>query len=294
MKTKFLGVALGIGALWLWAPGCSQPEAECTVGSASAAGYAAKFTFVDGDQNSPCGSIPGDTIGLQQYNHADGDVPDNSVKYLAIQTEYLGHLFQGAVEPDPDETHKPYALGAFSSTEPDGNDLCTVPTLSPARLSLNEVPGEGGGTPDPEQTAVDLIYEWSNVNLYVTAALPGNQLQATLKYTEDGCSATYNVVALWPAIGCEKLAFFRSVDPEMSPCEPAVSMANCAACAPSEEGCEALPTGEPEEKLCDDQPDREEQYQLATGSGIAPDLEVVCDPKLLMCVLNSMTIPKIK
>lgn len=311
MKTRILGLAFGVGALWLWAPGCSQPNTQCTIGTASYSPYVAKYTLLDGDPESACGGLVGDYIGMQQYNPADGDVPDPSVKYLAIKVNSMGATEFGAEAngpefEDPDETHKPYSLGTFNAIEPDGSDLCTVPSLSPAQISLPEVPyvheGSGGfggaGGFEPLQRELSLAYEWSNVNIYVTPALPGNQAEGTMRYTENGCTATYHVVMLWPAVGCEKYAFFRSVepDPEVAPpCDPCAGMDNCAACDPNtEEDCEALPTCSPDPKLCDEEPDPEPQYGLPYGSGIAPDLNVVCDPDLLLCTLNSSTIPALK
>jgi hypothetical protein len=337
MKTRILGLAIGFGALWLWAPGCSQPEPLCTIGTASASAYVAKYTLIDGDENSPCGAIPGDTIGLQQYNPPDGDVPDTSVKYLAIQATTLGRALiasrnkernlllacPDATERynDPNEAHHPYAYGKFNATDPDSNDLCTVPVMDPAQLSLPEVEaqeprtcGEEENVPVPAQTARDLAYDWSDVNIYVTPALPGNQMEATLKYTEDGCSATYHVVGLWPNIDCEKMGFFRDADPD-DPADPDDEVAlcdacdkelrdkNCVACDPSSDTIDCEEKGtcctihnlcDPEPKLCDSEPDPEPEYQLASGSGIAPDLQVACDPDLLKCVLNSMSIPAIK
>ncbi len=290
MKTKILGLAIGVGALWLWAPGCSQPETECTVGSASYSPYVAKFYLTEGDPESACGSLPGDFIGLQAFNPANGDVPDQSVKFLAIQTNSLGDLYQHAIEPDPDETHKPYSVGQFTSVEPDGG-MCNVPTLSTAQLHLPEVPGEvgggGGGGAPPEQVETNMSIEWSNVSVYVTAALLGNQAQGTMRLTIDDCSATYEVAALWPAVSCEKVKFLAPVDPE-GECDPYTDPSTCRDCNPeTDEDCNAMGVGEPEPKLCDAEPDPEPEYGLVGGSGISSNLSVACDPDLLYCVLNS-------
>lgn len=295
MKTKILGLVIGAGALWLWAPGCSQPAAQCTVGSASFSPYVAKFYLTDGDPESACGGIPGDFIGMQQYNPAAGDVPDDTQKFLAIQVNTLGDLYQNAIEGDPDETHKPYSLGKFNAVDPDSNNLCSVPTLSPAQLHLPEVPGEGGGggTPAPAQVETSLSIEWSNVNIFVTTALLGTQAQGTMKLTLDGCSATYNVVALWPAVGCEKVKFLAPVDPE-GECDPYGDPTTCKDCNPdTDENCNAMGVGEPLDKLCDAEPDEEPEYQLVNGSGISPDLSVKCDPDLLLCILSTESIQQL-
>jgi hypothetical protein len=54
----------------------------------------------------------------------------------------------------------------------------------------------------PEVPQQSIKYEWSDVNAYVTAASGGTQVQAHLKYTEDGCTAEYTVTAIWPSINC--------------------------------------------------------------------------------------------
>ncbi|MCC6554938.1 MAG: hypothetical protein IT372_18345 [Polyangiaceae bacterium] len=283
-------MAIGVGALWLWAPGCSQPEAECTVGSASYSPYAAKYYLTAGDPESACGSLPGDLIGMQAFNPADGQVPDKTVKFLAIQAAMLGGTADHAVEGDPDEAHKLYSIGQFTSVEPDSG-MCNVPTLSPAQLHLPEVPGEagggGGGGAPPLQVETNMTYAWSNVSVYVTTALLGNQAQGTLDITIDDCSATYTVVALWPAVGCEKMKFLAPVDPE-GECDPINDPSTCKDCNPEvDENCNETGVGEAEPKLCDAEPDPEPVYNLPTGSGISPNLGVMCDPDLLLCVLNS-------
>ena len=45
-------------------------------------------------------------------------------------------------------------------------------------------------------------YEWSDVRVYVSASLIGVELTGDLRYTSDGCTATYHVAALSPAVPC--------------------------------------------------------------------------------------------
>jgi hypothetical protein len=343
MKKHILGLTIAAGTLWVGAPGCDQPTPQCTVGTASFLPYAAKYTLTS-DPASSCEALPGDLVGMQTYNPDSGGTPDASIKTLAIQAQSIGALVD-AYQPDADETHKLYSMGAFEDVEPNDSDLCIVSTLSPAQQVLGDVAclpngsgctgdfeccsghcdpdakacadppcggggggGGGGGAPSGSliQRATDITYEWSNVNIYVTASALGNQAQAqlTIRDAVANCSATYKVTMVWPAVGCEKLEFLKAAhppdegDPENDcdddpgiPCNPS-DRSTCVTCDPAtDEDCEAVPTGEPENKLCDDEPDPEPQYAIPFGSGISPDLKVKCDPDLLLCVLDSESIP---
>ncbi|WP_437787088.1 hypothetical protein [Sorangium sp. So ce1097] len=143
--------------------------------------------------------------------------------------------------------------------------------------------GEGGGAPAEGRS---LRYEWSNLEVYVTAANLGNTFQADLTYTEGTCTAKYRVVGLWPEVHCEKYVEQPVVDPQTG--EPQVDAAT------GEPLTEIVPTGEPEDKLCDNTPDPESPYFLPYASGIAEDLKVKCDPDMLVCVLDSDKIPALK
>jgi hypothetical protein len=68
-----------------------------------------------------------------------------------------------------------------------------VATLSTAQKTAPA----SGATP-----AKALAYTFSNVRIASHPAAVGNQLTAELSYTEDGCTATYDVAALWPSTYC--------------------------------------------------------------------------------------------
>jgi hypothetical protein len=69
----------------------------------------------------------------------------------------------------------------------------SVPGVAPPELIVPKT----GTTP-----GTDIKYEWSNVRVRVTTAYEGTQMVADLKYTQDGCTAEYTVVGLWPAVSC--------------------------------------------------------------------------------------------
>ena len=152
------------------------------------------------------------------------------------------------------------SIGDFASATPDDDDVCTVPKLSDARQTLPQftyVPPKDKPTDPPKSPvsvdAGDITYAWSNIRLYVTAALPGTQLVGDLTYTKNGCTASYDVLALWPSVSCDN------------------------------------GKGQPDPSLCD--PEADPAAGRATGSGINPDIyaenRVKCDPDLLRCVLSA-------
>ncbi|WP_437292094.1 hypothetical protein [Sorangium sp. So ce406] len=141
--------------------------------------------------------------------------------------------------------------------------------------------GAGGGEPADGRS---LRYEWSNLEVYVTAANLGNMFQADLTYTEGTCTAKYKVVGLWPEVHCGLAVEEPVLDPETG--EQAVDPETGE---PKTEVVEV-----PDDKLCDNIPDPEPPYFLPYASGISADLKVKCDPKMLVCVLDSDKIPAFK
>jgi hypothetical protein len=235
---------------------CDQPLPTCVTGRGD---FAAKYTLVSG--TGACATLKGDTLGIQSYNAvADKNRPDLDKTSIAIKSATLGAAIANATSldyGDPDPTHKPYAFGAFTTAEPGSDNFCNIPTMQPAIQNIPALPGipatpdtdAGKGTPAVDPLPADSVqYKWSNVRVYVTTAATGTQLGADLEYTENGCTATYKVNAVYPA-------------------------------APCDDG-----TGKPSDVLCS--PVANPDAGLATGTGINPDYPVVCDPDLLLCVLS--------
>ncbi|HSN99182.1 MAG TPA: hypothetical protein VLS89_12895 [Candidatus Nanopelagicales bacterium] len=309
MKTRILGMAIGLGALWAWSPGCSQPKPECNVGSASAYGYVANVTLVSGDADcNPAYATGFEEVGMQVYNPTDGSgkLPDTSRKLVALQTLTIGGYAQNAIELD--EATVPYSLGEYTDILPNEENICTATGLTTARIVQPVVPGTAGagGVPPNEQDPADIQIEWSDVSWYVTTANLGNQAEGTFTYTDNlaGCSATYKALMMWPIVSCEDYKFYAPVDvtdadddgePD-NPCDPKVDLSNCRECDPNvDEFCDALPTGEPNDALCDDQPEPDPPYELPLGSGISPDLNVSCkkfDQDHIYCFLATDTMQR--
>lgn len=270
MKTKTLGwiVTLGVAAAAAMAS-CSQPKVECQVALAAYNGYAARYTL----KNTPSAEcmayvVPGDIIGMEFYHPptADGTSYDPSKTTIAIQSDSLGNEVANR-GLDTAAGHFPFAQGAFTASQPDDKDFCTVPTFtSAAQQDFAAIPGTGGtggdgsGPGDPPVPADSVKLEWSNLQVYVTAAAQGTQFSADLKYTENGCELQYSVIGMWPAIGC------GGTD----------DMGN--------------PNGMPDDRLCN--PCANPDAGFAFGSGISPDFPIICDPNLLLCVLGDAKNPK--
>jgi hypothetical protein len=126
---------------------------------------------------------------------------------------------------DPDNK-KMSAIGKLTPF-PDANNICKATDFSAADENFAEVDvdlADGGtaSTPlDPNEplsgTAIIMDdggvatavfpalhekYEWSNIEFVSTTALPGTVFKGSLVYTQDTCSATYDVFGVWPLTPC--------------------------------------------------------------------------------------------
>lgn len=216
---KTLATLLVVSPALAFASGCSQPPASCTVSTFT--GYAAKYQLVEG--TGSCAERAGDVIGMAAYNPATKDqngntVPNLNSVSLAIRTETLGAAVAHAKDEgfvDELEGHAPHAFGKFTTTLPT-NDICTA-ELAEAVQQLPLIPGLDDEPEDPdddvpEQPALDVQESWSELQVYVTAAALGTQAKAkyTITDTVEGCTATYDVLAVFPAVFCED---FTAGDP---------------------------------------------------------------------------------
>ncbi|WP_309890832.1 hypothetical protein [Archangium sp.] len=127
-----------------------------------------------------CLALPGELLGLQKYIQPSGE------QLLALKPQMLNDM-DPTNELDPE--HPPYSLGVLPA-EADAEGFCNVSSVSVAEKHVPE---------DPEEfLPADAVYRWSNVRLVALPEVPGTQLIANLEYTEDGCTAQYEVWAMWP------------------------------------------------------------------------------------------------
>lgn len=269
MKIRILGLLLGATALAGWGTGCEQPAIDCRAARGS---FASKYVLQTG--TGACSELKGDVVGLQSYYPASADnkTVDLSRSLLSVKASRItemegavGELIgEGCAEPSAITKSNLNAIGDFTSVDPDGNAVCSVPSSSVSEFQSNEIAASGDPM-DMENAcgkglpAIDIKYEWRNVRVLVSPDAPGTRFEADLTYTESGCSATYKVCGLWPAVDCAKYVLDDMGEP--------------------------VRTEEPEQKLCDAVEDPEPPYGIPYGSGINVDFGAVCDPDTLLCVL---------
>jgi hypothetical protein len=284
--------ALGLCAV-IAAAGCGdQPKPNCLT---STAPFAMKLIEKPGSRQE---STPGAcaSFGPAAFN-ADPEVgfisyyaldpkgqPDYAKGSLAVQTTEIGTLFFTAQDAGIDNAAtdggKVYSLGPYNVPEPDADNICTVPTMSPTHIVLAEIPAtpDDPTTPDvdesaPGQPAVDALLVWSNMRVYVTPASFGTQVQGDLVDTRrtptgDTCTISYSTVSLAPAVSC------RLTDADGNP------MMNT-------DGTYMV-----DATLCD--PNADPTIDRFTGSGISPNTDFVCAPESGFCVVNGNTIPALR
>jgi hypothetical protein len=191
---------------------CTQPLMNC----ASAYGpFAAEYTLTSGDPASSCGQLAGDVLGMTTYFQAGGKngTPNYEDADVAIKAESLGAkldyaLARGAI--DDELFYRANAIGSFTAGFPNDETFCMAEDFSVAEVFLPDIEAiaDDPTTPDvdetqPAQTATRVRYEWSNARFVVSADAQGTQFEADLAYMQDGCTATYHVVGLYPVVTCE-------------------------------------------------------------------------------------------
>lgn len=275
-------LAAAAGAYALTASSCDQPRPFCIV---TPAPFAVKL--IEQDRQGDCADFGPESfnadpeVGLAPYYARDAKgQPDYRMGSVAIQTLELGSLSRTAKGFDVTNSASDaslYSMGDFASSEPDDNEICSVPDLSTTHLKLDALPPveDDPATEDddesfPGQPAQDVTLEWSNLKVVVSAAIFGTQMQADLSDTRTNeagatCTIKYRAVGLSPAIECKKL------DADGSPLV-------------KDDG-----TYETDETLCD--PEADPAAGRFLGSGISPLAATECDAVTGFCVLRGDSIP---
>jgi hypothetical protein len=280
-RLALLGAAVAIGC-------ADQPDPHCI---ATTLPFALKLVRSDVVESTPgaCDAFR-DTfvveprIGLWPYYQSDTEgQPDYDLGALAIQTADLGSLVYTAQGFGLDNTASDgqlYSYGSFASPEPDGQNFCSVPELSPTRVVLPEVApvSDDPATPDtdesfPGQGPVDSTITWSNVRVYVTAATFGTQMDADFTDTRiaptgESCAISYRALGLAPAVRC------------------------AATDADGNEIVNADGTYQVDEDICNPEPDL--AAGRPTGSGIAPNVRYECDPVTAYCLIEGDSVPALR
>ncbi len=256
--------ALSCGLLPLaLAAGCTQPPVTCTVSAAMP--YSGRYTLTAGEGSGDCAALTGDALGFAAYNPANADgKPDLNTVSMAVRSTFLGSLVAHAAEygvADTTDGHAPHAFAQFESGVPDAAGICRPTELSQAVQDIPAVAADPGDPDDPEddipeQPATSLTETWTGVEVYVTAAALGTQVRGHYAVTQDTCAAEYDFVALFPQVYCGD----EDVVPDLDDDD----------------------INTPQNRFCSADP----QPETGIGSGISPDFPTVCDPQMLVCVLD--------
>jgi len=185
---------------------CSQRPVPCSVGRAEP--YAAKYKQVNVEgacDDVPAAALLGDQIGMTTYNAVgENGLADTTKVSIAIRTSFLGDAVANAFGRgvvDDGAGAAVSAVGAFDTDVPDDDGFCTAPTLTKTSQTLPALPADAEQELDA-QDAVNVSEVWSDVSVYVDAAALGTQMKGVYTVTQDGCTATYHVMAMYPAASC--------------------------------------------------------------------------------------------
>jgi hypothetical protein len=192
---------------------CAQPLLNC---SSAFGTYAAEYTLTQGDPASACGQLVGDVLGMSTYYQEGGKngTPDYENADVAIRPESLGIMIdyaeaQGVIDGDV-VFYQANAIGSFTAGFPNDDTFCMAEDFERSEVSLPDIEAvpDDPTTTDVDETqaarrAIDVAYQWSNARFVVSADAQGTQFEADLEYTQDGCTAKYHVVGLYPAVACK-------------------------------------------------------------------------------------------
>ena len=156
---------------------------------------------------------------------------------------------------------------------------------------------DAGPPPFPGQPAMTFRYEWSNLRVRMSPEFPGNAFSADLTVTQDGCTATYEVNAVFPATACGDSPVPGAATDPSAPCD---DMNTCTAGECVEGACVfpcASPGDCPTGAACTDgvciapadlfcEIEARPELGIAVGAGIASNLPVRCNTDLGLCVLT--------
>jgi hypothetical protein len=173
-------VPLGSAAL-LSACDVEQPLPQCTVGRGE---HAVRYYLTSG--SGACANKTAEVVGAQIFREPGSGIPPTLIFKPAPLAANEGK--------DPANSNSVTASGAFMTEYPGEDEICEAPSFTEARQVVAQANG----------TTVDIRYQWSNVRVQGSAAIPGTQWSADLVYSEGECTATYRAVGMFPALKCER------------------------------------------------------------------------------------------
>ena len=189
-----------------------EPAIKCAI--TSGAGGAARYKLTAMAKTGTCaGEFPfkdlGENLAIENYPPVNTDANrGQEVAHIALRSDYVGNRMQAAGMLDYDPEADPAARaadlasmsqGKFTSVYPDSNNLCHIETFD--NVGTVDLPAgmDAAGNALP---ATHIEYKWSNWRTIVKPSSIGGQTFATLTYTQDGCTAVYDVALLTPEVDC--------------------------------------------------------------------------------------------
>jgi hypothetical protein len=170
---------LGCVAALLSSCNADQPLPQCTIGRGE---HAVRYTLVRG--TGPCAAKTAEKLGAQIFRTPGSGIPPT----LVFRPGPL------AANEGKDTANSVNTEGDFTTEYPSEDELCLVPSMSEARQRVAQTDG----------STKDIRYEFSNVRVQGSSAIPGTQWIADLTYTENDCTAQYVAVGMFPALKCER------------------------------------------------------------------------------------------
>ncbi|HMK74218.1 MAG TPA: hypothetical protein VK454_12815 [Myxococcaceae bacterium] len=164
------------------APDIPQP---CLVGRADSSAYVATLSLKSGQDIAPecAAATPPQRVELYGVEKYSPPGQASTVAMLPLDLDQ-NPVFPGDTPP--------LSEGAFSAENANAEGLCTVPSLS---LEQGDVPDGSGGSRV-------VSYQFSDLRFLAGPAYQGTQFSASLHYADGACGADYDVLAVWPAVGC--------------------------------------------------------------------------------------------
>jgi hypothetical protein len=259
--------------------GCmAQPIPQCTIAQPSTGitGYPqfwVKYTLKSG--TGSCSQLTGEEVGFQSYiNPKD----DNDLK-IAIRASGLSAKWSGNDSSEP--------VARVDPSDPNGKKINTVVKLTPypdssyvckttedipaatqnfqAETVMNDL--DDGGTETVMVPAETVSYKWSDAKWISSPTIAGVVYSATLQYTVDTCTATYDALGVWPVTSCVT----------DSDCDPN-PLPDAGVCDPAETDM-ASPNFCTSNKVSSGS-------HLLIGSGLNPDIKFKCDTDNSVCIIN--------
>lgn len=201
--------------------GCitEQPSAGCIVQDSSFALWQAKYMVKEADAAKTCGNLKGEELGVWKYANPEAtaeQIAANRASRLAIRPRGTASLtrytykYTDAAGKEQTKTVDRVSreewddATALSTTLPQSTDaegFCKATGFAAATVNAAAV-FDHVDTSMERAAATSVSYQFGDVEVYSHPSAPGTQLRGTMTYTQDGCTAEYEVWALWPATPC--------------------------------------------------------------------------------------------